>query len=253
MIFFLILSGCGDQPTGMNDSSKSNDDPTDDEPIVFDFSHTRPPGDSNEDFITDQEFGQLVVEVQYMPGARPDESSLAALQDFLEKYLEKSSVTMLDPEEIPPGGQESYSPDDVRRLEKEYRQEYTTENRLSSYAIFLDGEYQSQNVLGIAYYNTSTAYFGDTIRRISGGIGEPSRTDIESTVLHHEFGHLMGLVNKGTNAQNNHHDSENGAHCTVEECLMYFSVQTTDFFANLFGGSIPELDDFCVADIEAIK
>lgn len=253
MMIITTLPGCGDQTTGVDNGDNNNGDPNDDEPTTSEFSHTRPAGDSNEAFITDQEFDQLVVEVQYMPGAKPNERSLAALQDFLEQHLEKSSVTILDPEEIPSGGQESYSPDDVRNLEEEYRQEYTSENRLNSYAIFLDGEYQTRNVLGIAYYNTSTAYFGDTIRRISGGIGEPSRTDIESTVLNHEFGHLMGLVNNGTEIQDDHHDSENGAHCTVEECLMYFSVQTTDFFANLFGGSIPELDEFCVADIDAIK
>lgn len=34
---------------------------------------------------------------------------------------------------------------------------------------------------------------------------------------------------------------------------MYYQVETTDFFANLFDGSVPELDDFCLADIEAVK
>lgn len=252
VLLFILLAGCGDQTTNV-DGNSGNDNGNNGDPPPADFSHKRPAGDSNKAFITNQNFDNLVVEIQYMPGAGPDTRSLVNLRDFLEKYLQKSSVTIREPREIPAGGKDSYTPADVRSLEDDHRTEFTAGNTLVTYAIFLDGEYQNENVLGIAYYNTSTAYFGETIRRISGGIGEPSRVDIESTVFNHEFGHLMGLVNNGTGVQEDHHDSENGAHCTVEDCLMYFSVQTTNFFANLFGGSIPELDEFCVADIEALK
>ena len=171
----------------------------------------------------------------------------------MDRHLEKSSITILDPQEIASGQQGSYSANDVREIEEQYREEYSDETTLAAYVLFLDGEFESGSVLGIAYYNTSSAYFGDTINRISGGLGQPSRATIESTVFAHEFGHLVGLVNNGTEALADHHDSDNGAHCTIEECLMYFQVETTDFFANLFDGSIPELDDFCLADIAAVK
>ena len=252
----LALISCGDQPTGTDniqngdngDNGQDNGDPP-----TSEFSHTLSPGSSNEAFITDNEFDQLVVEIQFMPGSQPTAGSINNLRGFLEEHLDKISVTILDPVEIPSGGQESYTANDVRDLEEQHREQFTDGSTLASYAIFLDGEFSTRNVLGIAYYNTSTAYFSETINRISGGIGQPSRTAIESTVFNHEFGHLMGLVNNGTEMQHDHHDSDNGAHCTVQECLMYFSVNTTDFFANLFGGNIPELDDFCVADIEALK
>ncbi len=237
---FSLLS-CDDQPTQVDDG-----DPADD------FSHTTNPGNSNEAFVTDDDFDELVVEVHYMPGYEPEQASLDNLQDFLEQHLEKSSITILTPEEIPSGEQESYSADDIRDLEDEHRSTFTEGSQLASYAIFVDGEFdQSSNVLGIAYYNTSTAYFGETIDNISGGATQPSRTEIESTVFNHEFGHLMGLVDNGTDMQEDH--QENGPHCTEEECVMYHQVNTTDFFANLFDDSIPELDDFCVADIEALK
>jgi hypothetical protein len=241
-VFFSFIS-C-DPSTGVDD---------DNDQAPADFNHKLAPGSSNEAFITDNEFDQLIVEIQYMPGAEPRSASIENLRDFLELHLDKSSVTILDPREIPSGGQESYSASDVRALEDEHRENFTDGTTLASYAIFLDGEFEVRNVLGIAYYNTSTAYFGETIARISGGVTQPSRTEIESTVFNHEYGHLMGLVNNGTEMQEDHHDSENGAHCTEQECLMYFSVNTTDFFANLFDDSIPQLDDFCVADIEALK
>lgn len=93
-------------------------------------------------------------------------------------------------------------------MEKEHREHFTEGTTLASYIIFLDGEFSTSNVLGIAYYNTSTAYFHETIDRISGGLGQPSRTKIESTVFAHEFGHLMGLLNNGTDTQDDHHDSK---------------------------------------------
>lgn len=241
ILFTFIFVSCGDQSTQVEDP-------------VDEFSHTSNPGTSNEAFITADEFDELVVEIQYMPGVEPLQESIDNLKAFLEQHLEKTSVTILTPKEIPSGGQDSYTANEVRNLEEEHRETFTEGSTLVSYAIFLDGEFDSGNVLGIAYYNTSTAYFGETIDRISGGATQPSREKIESTVFNHEFGHLMGLVNSGTDAQNeDHHDSENGAHCTVEECLMNFQVNTTDFFANIFDGSVPDLDEFCVADIEAVK
>jgi len=249
----LLLIHCSDSSTsvdpGNDNENGTNPDP--DPPIEFD--HSRAPGASAEAFITSSTFDQLTIEIQYMPGARPDDSSINNLQNFLELHLEKTSVAILEPQEIESGEQESYTADDIRTIEEENREEFTDESTLAAYVLFLDGEFESGSVLGVAYFNTSTAYFGDTINRISGGLGQPSRTTIESTVFAHEFGHLMGLVNNGTEAQADHHDSENGAHCTVEDCLMYFQVETTNFFANLFDGSIPELDNFCLADIDAVR
>ncbi len=246
-ITFTFLN-CSDSSTRVDTNGNDRNGSSPD-----DFSHTLSPGSSNEAFIADRAYDHLIVEIQFMPGAEPQAESVENLRDFLELHLDKSSITILDPQEIPSGGQSTYSANDVRSLEDQHRKQFTKEATLASYVLFVDGEFDSRNVLGIAYFNTSTAYFADTINRISGGVGQPSQTAIESTVFNHEFGHLMGLVNNGTEMQHNHHDSDNGAHCTVEECLMYYSVNTTDFFANLFGGTIPELDEFCVADIESLK
>jgi hypothetical protein len=217
----------------------------------FTFDHERNPGSSAEDFLRDDDFGELVVQIQYMEGYRPEDSALDNLETFLEERLHKSSVTILTPEEIPAEGMESYSASDVRDLEEEHRTEFTEENRLTAYFIVLDGEFEEGNVLGIAHYNTSMALFGKTIADVSGGVGQPSRSVIETTVMKHEAGHVMGLVNNGVEMQESHQDEENGFHCDDNQCLMYHAVNTTDFFANLFGGDIPELDEYCIADLQA--
>ena len=44
--------------------------------------------------------------------------------------------------------------------------------------------------------------FGKTIHDNSGALGQTSRTKLESTVLDHEFGHILGLVDIGSRNAN---------------------------------------------------
>ncbi len=62
---------------------------------------------------------------------------------------------------------------------------------------------------------------------------------------------LLGLVNTGTTPQTDHQDHAHGAHCTQTSCLMYYQVDTSNFLANLLGGTVPSLDAACVQDLKA--
>jgi len=225
-------------------------DPDPDPP--FSFNSELNPGDSAVDFLSSDDFDQLVVEIQYMEGYRPTDEAISRLKSFLEERLNKNSITMMDPAVIPAGGQNAYSASQIRDLEEEHRTVYPEEGILSAYFIFVDGEWDvSDNVLGIVYYNTSMALFGEKIDEASGGLFQHGRDKIEATVMLHEFGHIIGLVNNGVDMQNNHQDEEHRKHCDESTCLMYYSVRTTDFFANVFEGTIPELDEACVDDLRA--
>jgi hypothetical protein len=230
-------------PNGANGGGNGNGD--------FSFNHEQNPGTSAHEFLRDDDFQDLVVQIQYMEGNAPTSQAVDNLLQFLEERLHKNNIIITEPVEIPAGGQSSYTASEVRDLEREHRTEFSEEGRLAAYFIILDGEFQQSNVLGIAHFNTSMALFGETIRRASGGVGQPSRATVETIVMQHEVGHIIGLVNNGVEMQSDHQDEENGKHCDVEECLMYFAVRTTDFFANLFGGTVPELDEHCIADLQA--
>lgn len=226
-------------------------DPGDNGNGSFSYNHQQNPGATAEDFLTDDEFQNLVLQIQYMEGYAPNAEALDNLRSFLEERLNKTSITIMEPESIPPGGQSSYTATDVRDLEEEHRSEFSEEGTLAAYLLILDGEFSTSNVLGIAYYNTSMALFGETIEGTSGGLNQPSKTVVETIVMRHEVGHIIGLVNNGVDMQSDHQDEEHGKHCDVNDCLMYYAVRTTDFFANLTGGTIPELDEQCVADLQA--
>ncbi|MEX0594406.1 MAG: hypothetical protein WD115_06485, partial [Balneolaceae bacterium] len=96
-------------------------------------------------------------------------------------------------------------------------------------------------------------YFGATFEETSSGLGSPSREQVEASVLRHEIGHLMGLVDNGTTMQQDHKDAENGTHCDNENCVMYYAYNQPDLFSSIFGSEIPNLDAACQADIEALK
>jgi hypothetical protein len=221
------------------------------------YSHGENPGSSANDFLSGDSFTELEIEIDYMQGYAPNTQAIANLETFLEQRLNKQSVTILEPTEIPAVGQSSYSANDIRNLEQEHRDEFTsTENsKLRAYMIIVDGQYEQGNVLGIAYYNTSNAFFGATYDEVSGGgLNEPSRELTETVSFRHEFGHLFGLVNipaSGTEMQTNHQDTEHGRHCDDDSCLMYYAMENAGVFGQFMGEEIPELDANCLADLQA--
>lgn len=218
------------------------------------YSHVRGPGSSANDFLSGETFDELVVEVDYMAGYAPDPQALESLRAFLEARLNKTAVTIRTPTEIDAGGQDTYTADEIRSLEQEHRDVFTDTVTLAAYMIIVDGRFEQANVLGIAYYNTSSAFFGAAFDEVTGGIGQPSRYQVEATSFRHEFGHLFGLVaieGSGTDMQTEHQDDANGHHCDNDACLMYYAVESTDLFGSVFGGEIPALDANCIADLQA--
>ncbi|MDX1673504.1 MAG: hypothetical protein R3314_01785 [Longimicrobiales bacterium] len=245
-VLLVVVPGtsCGDSSPAGPDNDDGGDP----------YSHTLAPGASANDFLSDQTFTSLVVEVDYMAGHQPSSSALDDLRAFLEARVHKTSITVRSPTEIPAGGQPTYTANEVVQLENEHRNAYTDGQTLTAYMLVVDGEFEEANVLGAAYFNTSSVYFGGAIDQVSGGPTQPSETLVEATTFLHEFGHLFGLVaieESGTEMQTEHQDEAHGHHCDNDQCLMYYAVESTDLFGGVFGGDIPSLDQNCIDDLQA--
>ena len=207
------------------------------------------------DFLSDKKYDKLIVEIQYVSGFEPSSTTLDNLKTFLQQRLNKSAGITFTQNTIPSPGKSVYSAEDVQNIEKANRTQTTNNKTLTAYFFFADGDYTGNNgsskILGFAYGSSSMAIFEKTIKDFSGGVGKPSGSVLETTVVLHEFGHILGLVNNGTPMQATHQDVPNGKHCDDQNCLMYYIVETSDIVASVLGGTIPVLDAACLNDLKA--
>ncbi|MEX0720741.1 MAG: hypothetical protein WD059_08750 [Balneolaceae bacterium] len=236
-------------------TSSCYNNPADTENDESSYSHLQNPGISANDFMSSENFSKVVIEIDYMPGYAPNERALDSLQAFLEQRLNKTSITILEPSEISAAGQNTYTANEIRNLEQQHRNQFTEDETLAAYMIIVDGRFEQNNVLGIAYYNTSNAFFGVAYEDATSGFGAPSRYRTEAISFRHEFGHLLGLVgipNSGTDMQRDHKDAEHGSHCNDNSCLMYWAMERPDLIEQfLVGEEIPGLDANCINDLQA--
>ena len=222
------------------------------------YNHNRDVGKSNVDIITSTEYTTLIIEIQYFPGHSPSTATINNLRLFIEKIVDKPAGVAILTQEIPSPGDNTYSLSKIKELESNNRDYYTSKDTMSVYFLFVDADYDenqgSSKVLGIAHRNTSMVIFENTIKGLSGGVGKPSTEVLETTVINHEFGHILGLVNTNLEMVTNHEDASHSHHCDNEGCLMYWIAETGDFGSNLIGAtSAPDLDANCMNDLISIQ
>lgn len=212
-------------------------------------------GYSANDILSNEVFTDIYIEVMYVDGFKPSAETLTNLKIFIGSRTYKTNI-LIEERLINISMKSIYSIDDVRNIEDLNRSKFTTENQLAISALFLNGSSEENDensiVVGTAYRNTSFVVFEETIHSLSNSHAGTSRVVLESTIILHEFCHLLGLVNIGTTMINNHEDTAHKAHCTVENCLMYYQVEDVHgVLSGIFGVQIPQLDSLCLEDLKA--
>lgn len=213
-------------------------------------------GSSANDILSDDTYTRLSVEIVYVQGFEPSQTAVNNFTTFLQQRTFKPDGITTTLTAIDPPGNTSYTIADIVALEETHRMNYNTENEVVIWAFFADAPSSSNTetgvVLGTAYRNTSFVIYEQTIQELSDEPFEPNRNILETTVITHEFGHLLGLTNLGTPLQSDHEDAEHPKHCDVDTCLMFWSAETGAGISNMVsGGSAPQLDAQCIADLQA--
>ncbi|MBD8488457.1 hypothetical protein IFO69_06830 [Echinicola sp. CAU 1574] len=214
----------------------------------------RSPGVSANEILSSSKFQSLELEIQYMEGYPLSETTITKITDWITPLINKPLGITLKISSIPTVGQDDYSLTEIREIEDNNRTAYNTGDKLGMYILVLDGYFDQDSdteaSLGFAHRNTSIALLGKRLKENSGSFGRPSKSNLETTVLEHELGHLMGLVNLGSGMVSDHEDGENLKHCDNEDCLMYWEVETRSIFSSVDNG-IPTLDENCLNDLKA--
>lgn len=244
LVLFLILSGCTkDDPTGENGIDRN--------------ANLKALGTSAKDLLDDEKFTSMRVEVAYVTGNEPSPTTLSNLKSFLQQRTHKPDGITILTRAVTSSGKAPFSINEIADIEKEIRTTFNTGDEISVFIYYADGSNENDSstkkVVGSAYRNTSVVIYAATVNSISGRINGPDKVTVESTVLHHEFGHLFGLVNLGTPLQTAHEDDTSKGHCDVEGCLMNANVQFgTDLIDMVDDNNIPRFDDECLRDLLAI-
>ncbi|MCH4553725.1 zinc metalloprotease [Aestuariibaculum lutulentum] len=242
LVSLIVLSSC----TKDNSNSSSN----------YKIENQQATGSSAYDILSDDTYKSLVIELVYVEGFAPTAAALNNFQNFLNDRIYKPDGITIETRAIASPGESPYTTKEIAAIEDKNRTLYNSENQIAVWMFFADGESDQNDedsvVLGTAYRNTSFVIYEETIHGYSDSRYEPNRGTLESTVINHEFGHILGLTNLGTAMTEDHEDPEHDKHCDVESCLMYWAAESSSSLGNLFNaGTVPQLDPKCLADLQA--
>ncbi len=220
-------------------------------------------GASASDLLSNSNFDQLLIEIAYVSGFQPTAEAIATFEEFLRARTFKEEI-MFTYKQLTSPEEETLTLKEIVALEKENRTAYNDGTTLAMYIYFADAPAETDDesedtvTLGAVYQNTSMVIYEATIRDLVGNSAFVTVTDVEAATLNHEFGHLLGLVNLGTPAINDHEDPDAESHCTTEGCLMRAELQFGGPMMKLMQSNaskglaaIPELDAECLLDLQS--
>lgn len=246
LVFLLLLvTGCSKEDS---DSSGT--------PGIDKSANLKALGSSAKDFLSDEKFTSIKVEMVYVTGYQPTQKTIDNLKTFLSQRTFKPDGVTIDTRAIASSGKAPFDINEIVDIESENRISFNAGDEIAVYIYFADGSNEndtnSKIVLGSAYRNTSMVIYGETVNMISNRINAPDKSTVESTVVNHEFGHLFGLVNLGTPLQSDHEDDTSKGHCNVSGCLMNANVEFgADLIDMIENNNMPQFDESCLKDLIA--
>ena len=198
-------------------------------------------------------YTSMVIEIDHEPGYRPFTSSTDMLVDRLEQVCDKPSGISIKYSEVSFNHDGTWSAQDVRDKGWETKDQSPRDGTtLYWQVLFPAGTYETDSVLGVAVDASTVALFSDSIDEADGPFGRPSVEDVENSVLVHEVGHLLGLVNLVYQSPVDHEDDEHPGHSNNDESVMYWAVESADLSNFIFGELPNEFDADDLADLAGL-
>jgi hypothetical protein len=207
-------------------------------------------GDCKYEILQDKVYSKLHIEINYVTDNSPDSEAIDILKKRIKEVSDKTSITVS--QSAFGSTDNSYSLEEIVNIEKNERERFKSGDTFVIHILYLNGEYQDNDkTLGLAYTGSSFVLFKEKIEDASFLLISP--TDIEKSVIVHEFGHLLGLINNGYKSPHDHEDSQHPNHSNNEESVMYWAIESQDIGNQLDGEPPNEFDADDIDDLRLIK
>ncbi len=226
--------------------------------------------------VFDPDVTQVIIEIDYETGQEPFTGPVLGMGDTfdlsqanLERLLSTRKTLTLprvvaDMEDVGNIPDEELTVPDVLALADAHRAQHDRAGVKTFYVIFVSGHFATaagvQNgVLGVSIGNTGVLVMFKDVIRSTGVVALPNVVRfVEQAVMIHELGHGFGLVDNGVPMTSLHKDTENGAHCDNDQCVMYFTNDGAADAARFVqqkvtSGNTILFDAHCLADVDAIN
>lgn len=197
---------------------------------------------------------RLVVEIDAVTGHEPSAQALDLLRDRLVDVSDKPRGVEFLPVETFTEDRAPWTEADLLTAERRHRDRHSTPQEMVLYVLYVDGAFaEESDALGVAFKASTFAVFAERIDDAATPL--VSAASIERSVLVHELGHVLALVNIGYTSPRPREDPDHDAHSSNPDSVMYWAVDNVGV-AGLLGGRSEPPTDFDAddrADLEDIK
>ncbi len=215
------------------------------------------------DYLRPAPHSRLELELDTVAGKTPRPTSVSFIEGALAKVVSKPGgvAVVQDSQQLTgKGAQGVWTFAELQTLATQTFDLPSRDGTIRMHVLFLDGQYESPSVLGVAWASRHLALFTDVIERYcrqdpTNLLGDQVCIAAEQGVWLHEAGHLLGLVNNGLGMAQPHDDATHPAHDANEQCVMYWAFAAPDGITllskRLQGSSSAKLefDAACLADL----
>jgi hypothetical protein len=222
-----------------------------------------------ERYIRSDTHPRLVIEVDTVPGFEPYANTAPRIEGGLAGILDKPDGVelVLDGTIDSRGEDHTWTRGELRDLANDTFDLVVDEGTAKMHVMFVDGhdEHDSDEgrILGLAWDHRHIVIYKRTLQSLCSGIIPGLQQSLcenaEVSVLTHEVGHLLGLVDMGLPMVEDHKDEEHGPHSANEDCVMYWAYageQVVDVIGSRLMDDDDEalgFDQACLDDIAALR